>query len=173
LSFEGISVERAKADAIALLEQLSDVYNSYVVSSKHKETSLKGFARLFKKWVSYNAEAVEPVNQEFLDNVERITAELAAALEKLKESDFKLCCDYAAKAVDIMLSPKPSFEKTTVEWYLTVAEYKSACLLPYLAKGDLKRIRDAQLRATPKRLMLPKQRELFEYLEKLLSEKQT
>ncbi|MGE5496062.1 MAG: hypothetical protein ACM3S4_12265 [Burkholderiales bacterium] len=165
------NTERAKADAEALLEQLSGVYKSYVESSEPKGRSLKGFARLFKKWISYNAEAVEPLNQEFLDNVERITSGLAAALEQLIKSDPELCSAYAAKAADIMLSPKPSREKTTAEWYLTVAEYKSACLLPYLAKGDLKRIRDAQLKATPKRLMYPKQRELFELMEKLLSEK--
>ncbi len=171
MSLEENNVERAKADAAALLEQLSGVYKSYVENNQPKERSLKGVARLFKKWISFNAEAVEPLNQEFLDNVERITANLSATLEQLKKSDPELCSAHAAKAADIMLSPKPSREKTTAEWYLTVAEYKSACLLPYLAKSDLKRIRDAQLKATPKRLMYPKQRELFELMEKLLSEK--
>lgn len=165
------NIERTEAAAAGLLEQLNDVYKSYVENNQPKERYMKGIARLFKKWISYNAAAVEPANQEFLENVERIAQGLADALETLKQKNAESCSAYAAKAADIMLSPKPSREKTTAEWYLTVAEYKSAVILPYLASDDLKRIRDAQLKATPKRLMYPKQRELFELMEKLLSGK--
>jgi hypothetical protein len=166
-------IERSETAAVQLLAQLNEVYQSFTGKSQKQERSLKGFARLFRKWFSYNPMTIEPLNQEFLDNVERITEQLAQSFKKLKEHDTAACYNCAAEAANLILAPKPSGEKTTAEWYLTVAEYKSAVILPYLKPDDLKRLRDEQLKATPKRLMYPKQREMLELMEKLLAHEQS
>jgi hypothetical protein len=161
--------QRSEAQAAQLVELLNEVYRGYMESSRSQEKSFRGIARLFRRWISFNPAVDEPLHQKFVDDVEGIIAELAHALDALGQKDPALCNLYAAKAADLILAPKPGREKTTAEWYMTIAEYKCAAILPYLATDVLRRIRDAQLKATPKRMMYPRQRELFDYIEKLLA----
>lgn len=155
--------------AAQLLERLRCVYRLYIESNQNHEKSFIGVARLFRRWFSYNQSAAEPLHQKFLDDVESIIAELASVLGQLVRYATDLSNKYAAKAADLILAPKPDREKTTAEWYMTIAEYKCVAILIYLAADDLERIRDAQLKHTPKRMMYPKQRELLEYIEKQLA----
>lgn len=160
-----------ETQAAAQVERLREVYRAYTESSKDQPRPYKGMARLLKGWFSgFNPSAAEPLHQEFLDDVEDIITKLDSVLDKLSELKPDKSSSYALEAAAVMLSPKPVLEKTTAQWYMTIAEYKSTAILPYLERDDLKAIRDAQLNTTPKRLMYPRQRELFEYMERLLSD---
>lgn len=159
----------AKQAAISLLEQLSEIYSQYQNSDERQLKAKYGITRLFRKWfVSYNSTVVDTMNQEFLDNVESILDKLCTELEQLSYDTKELCNDYAAKALNLMLTPKPTKYKTTVEWYMTIAEYQCACLLPYVATDELKQIKDKWLERSPIRLMYPKQRELLNNMEKCI-----
>lgn len=164
----------AKQTAVTLLGQLSEVYSNYQNNDKQLKAK-HGITRLFRKWfISYNPTVVDTMHQEFLDNVEGIIEQLCIALEQLSYDAKELCNDYAAKVVNLMLAPKPTKYKTTVEWYMTIAEYQCACLLPYLAQDELIQIKNKWLERLPRRLMYPKQRELLKHMEKyVLSSKQT
>lgn len=157
----------SKQIAISLLEQLSEVYSNYQNYDNGQLKAKHGITRLFRKWfVSYNPTVVDAVHQEFLDDVESILKQLSPMLKQLSHDEPDICHVYAAKAVNLMLAPKPAKEKTAVEWYMTIAEYQCSVLLPYLTIDELKQIKDRWLERLPKRLMYPKQRELLRDMEK-------
>jgi hypothetical protein len=118
--------------------------------------------------MGYNPLSVNPDDQAFLDEVERITSQFVPMLEEMKVNNPDACMGYAAKAVDVLLTQKPAKEKTAGDWYLTVAEYQISFLLPYLSCNELKNTREKLLKRTPKRLMFPKQLELIRLIDKLL-----
>lgn len=152
----------------SLLERLSEVYCSYQENDHRKLKAKYGITRLFRRWFSYNTAAVDSMHQEFLNDVESIINELSTTLNKLSQDAPDICNTYAAKAVNLMLAPKPTGEKTTVEWYMTIAEYHCSALLPCLAIDELKRTKDNWLGRLPKRLMYPRQRELLKDMEKYI-----
>lgn len=155
-------------NAVSLIERLTDIYCEYT-SETNNETK-RDMTRLFKRWFSgFDPSVVQPVHQAFLNEVERIVIELSAVLEQLEIESPESCLTYAEKALDIILAPKPSREKTTTEWYLTVIEHQCMHILPYTSAEKLRDIRSEQIKRTPKRLMLPKQRELFNFIEKLIT----
>lgn len=166
-------IEDAQAwDAASLLERLTRIYTSYTAQSENqRKPKYGGVTRLFRRWFSgFDPLSVGPVHQAFLDDVGETAALFAAALETLNKHDSKSSMDYAAKAADVMMTPKPAGEKTTEQWYLTVAEYHIASVLPYLSCGGLERVREGLLKSAPKRLMYPRQRELFDLVEKLIQD---
>lgn len=154
--------------AISLLDRLSQVYFSYQENGHRKMKTMYGITRLFRGWFSYNAAAIDSLHQDFLNDVESIINELSTTLKTLSQDAPDICNAYAAKAVDLILAPKPTKDKTAVEWYMTIAEYKCSALLPYLALDDLKRTKDNWLGRLPKRLMYPRQRELLKDMEKYI-----
>ncbi len=130
----------------------------------------KRITRLFAGWfMGFNPLAANPSHQAFLTEVERIIAELVSVLEKTEPRHPAASTGDAARAVAILLSPKPAREKTSVDWTLTAAEYQVVRLLPYLASDELKSTRAMLLKRTPKRLMFPKQLELIKTIDKGLS----
>jgi hypothetical protein len=164
--------DKSRQDAAHLLECLKDVYSAYMQADSEEKNKKQGVTRLFRKWfASSDPLAAAPVHQEFLNEIGRIVTELASALEEIKQEHPQTCMDYAEKALDLMLAPKPEREKTTVDWYLMVSEYQCASLLPYASMGKLQFIRNDLLKRTPKRLMLPKQRELIESMDNLILKK--
>ena len=159
-----------EGDAGELVRRLEEHYRAYAGGTDRPEEK-KGFARLFRHWVSYNAQSIEPVHQGFLDGASALAEELAAALEPLAAARPEESRALAARAVGLMLEPKPQGVKSDREWYLTAAEYTCAPLLPFLSREELGRQKDAMLARTPRRMMYPKQLELLERAEALLGDK--
>jgi len=150
----------------ALLRELGEVYAAYTQNAFEGSGRKRGVTRLFRRWfASFDPMAVQPVHQAFLDDVERIVKDLARALESIQAEFPEKTAAYAAQALDIIFSSKPSRQKTTAEWYVTVSEYQSEMLLPYASPDKLQSVRIDMLRRTPKRLMFPKQRQLLDAIE--------
>lgn len=168
------NAECAQTAIEELLIRLDDIYRNYIEKSSSHEKSFRGMSRLFKRWFSsYNPGVTEPVHQEFLEGVTDITGHLTLLLGRLSQEDPAMCNVYAVRAAECILAPKkPDSKKAAADWNMTIAEYQFAPLLPYLAWQDLKRIRDAQLKSTPRGMMLPKQREMLQTMENLLQKKQ-
>lgn len=161
-----------REDAAKLLERLTDIYLDYSGKNFDQGNPKRGVARLFRKWfTSFDSLSVNSVHQEFLDEVGRIVKKLSLALEELKTDDADACMGFAGQAVSLMLAPKPTKEKTTAEWYLTIAEYQCTSILPFVSYSELKRTREDMLKRTPKRLMYPRQREMIELMESLIIKK--
>ncbi len=152
-----------------LIESLKDVYSSYAQADTEEPKSRQRITRLFKKWFSgFDPLTTQPVNEAFLSEVQRIVAKMAAVLENMKNKTPDASEAIAAKALDIMLAPKPRREKTTTDWYLSISEYLCAPLLPYASSDKLMSARTDMLKRTPKRMMLPKQRELLNTIEETI-----
>ena len=126
---------------------------------------------MFEKWFILDPNAIKPLNKEFLEDVRNYAAKLALVLERMDESAPEVCRDYAGKALGIMLAPKPDKQKTDADRYLAIAEYESVPLFSFASPNDLRRIKDELLKRTPKRFMFPKQLEMVELLENIISEK--
>ena len=159
-------------DASVLLKALDEVYQAYIQTNAGGKSKKRGIADLFKRWFSgFNPLEVQPAHHMFLDEVGRIVSDLAYALAGIKSENPELSAVYAGNALDIMLASKSGREKTTAEWYLTVAEYQCEPLLQYASTDKLRSARSVLLKRTPKRLMFPKQRELIKSIESLIQEK--
>ena len=164
------NVTCAEAAVEELLAKLDEIYQNYIEKTDSHEKSFRGMGRLFKRWFSsYNPSVAEPIHQEFLDGVAGVTGQLLLVFEQVSEENPEICRAYAARAADLIMAPKkPDREKSAADWYLAISEYQFAPLLPFLNSEDLRRLRDAQLKTTPKRMMVPKQREMLQTMEDLL-----
>lgn len=153
-----------------LIGQLDRHYFEYCEKYQKKKKSKSKIANLFGKWFSsFEPSSLDPMHQEFLKGIEQIISELTISLKQLEQKDPNLCHAIAEKAVGRLMIPKPAKEKTTAEWYMTVAEYQCSPLLSYLCREDLKHYRDLMLERTPRRLMFPKQRLLLEQMEEIMN----
>jgi hypothetical protein len=152
-----------------LLGQLDRHCFDYLEKCRRQENSKSKIAKLFGKWfTSFDPSSSDSMHQEFLAGIERIVSELAIVLKQTEQKDIALCHTVARKAVSRLMGQKPAREKTTADWYLTVAEYQCSPLLPYLSREDLKRCRDLLLERVPRRMMFPKQRQLLEQIEEIM-----
>ncbi len=156
-----------------LIERLFTTYREYNEKA-YDQKQKRGFGRLFGKWISrQDPLVISQDNKEFLGAIASIVDELTSILASLEGSEPFLCSEYACKALEIMLSQKPSKGESEAEWYLIVAEYQSTALLGYASADDLARFRDRLLERTPKRLMLPKQREMLASMTTMIHKKET
>ena len=159
--------------AEVLLDQLDRHYFKYTEKQKQQENAKSKIAKLFGKWFSsFDPSASDPMHQEFLTGLERIISELTIALKQLEQKDPALCRAIAGIAVSRLMAPKPAREKTTAEWYMSVAEYLCSSLLPFLSREDLKLCHDSLLERVPRRMMYPKQRQLLEQMEEIMKAKE-
>jgi len=165
--------KKAEIQAKDLLVQLDRLYSDYLEKYQQQEKSKSKVAKLFGKWfASFEPTLSDSMHQEFLAGIERVIKELAMTLNSLKQENLQLCHSIAGKAVSRLMMPKPANEKTTAEWYMTVAEYQCFPLLPYLSREDLKHFHDLMLKRVPKRMMYPRQRQLVAQMEELLNVKE-
>ena len=158
------------SDVTALRDRLEDHFRAYAFEYLTRPPQAKGFARLFRRWFTYNDQDIEPVHKAFLDGTEALAKELAAAVSALgpEEAAGRTA---AERAVALMLGEKPQGIPNDRRLYLIAAEALCAPLLPLLDREALARRREAMLAATPKRLMFPNQLALLQELERLLGEK--
>lgn len=167
---QGGSTEKQAED---LLGQLDRYYSEYLERYRQQEKSKSKIAKLFGKWfTSFEPTSSDSMHQEFLNGIERIVSGLAMILNNLKQKNPQYCQSVAGKAVGRIMTPKPAREKTTAEWYMTVAEYQCFPLLPYLSREDLEHFHDLMLERVPRRMMYPRQRQLVEQMEELLNAKE-
>jgi len=161
--------ENTVKQAEDLLYRLERHYTEYSEKSDKQEKSMSAFTKLFSKWLSNTDSAsLNPIHDDFIAGTERIVSELVTALNELEKEEPKLCSVIASKAVGCMLKPEKKYEKTTADWFITAAEQMCLPLLPFLSKEDLAYFRDFMLSRSPRRLMLPKQKEIFDKIEALL-----
>lgn len=168
------TAEQQAVQAGAVLAQLEEHYARY--PEEYARQAAQGgvgrnFARMFRRWLSYNDQAAGPLHIAFLEGTAALTGELAGLLAELEQSDPLVSRELAMRGVALLLTPKPKGSMSECEWYMTAAEYHCAVLLPYLSREDLEYWRSEMLRRTPRRMMFPKQLELLEQAEKLLKEK--
>ena len=157
-------------NAAELIKGLSGVYLEYAKQNSLRNPK-RGFNMLFERWFRLDPHAIEPLHKEFLGSVTHFVTKLALALERMKDSEPEVCGDYAGRALGIMFAPKPDKQKTDADRYLVIAEYESVPLFSYASRDDLQGIRDELLKRTPRRFMFPKQLEMVELIEKIISEK--
>ena len=156
------------SDVTALRDRLEAHYRDYALGPLGQPPQPKGFARLFRRWFTYNDQDIEPVHKEFLDGTEALTKELAAAVAALAPEEAEGGRAAAEQAAALMLGEKPQGIPNDRRLYLIAAEALCAPLLPLLDREALVRRREAMLETTPKRLMFPKQLELLEEMERLI-----
>ena len=156
------------SDVNALAERLEAHYQDYALGTQGQPARPKGFARLFRRWFTYNAQDIEPVHKEFLEGVETLVGDLAAAAAALLPEETEGGQAAAEQAVARMLEEKPEGIPDDRRLYLVAAEALAAPLLPLLSRDGLARQRDAMLKNTPRRMMFPKQLELLEEMERHL-----
>lgn len=159
------------ADVTALTERLEAHYRDYAFGPPGQQPQAKGFARLFRRWFTYNAQEIAPADKDFLEGAETLAGELAAAAADLAPEEAEAGREAARRAVALMLGVKPEGIPNGRRLYLVAAEALCAPLLPLLDRADLARQRDDMIKATPKRLMFPRQLELLEEMERLIGEK--
>lgn len=151
--------------AIQLLARLEAVQAAYAGDEGLETGKHRGFARLFRHWVSYNVQSIAPRDEQFLKESERLTAALAAALAQLPPEEGQ---PIAARAAALLLNPPAVETHQDRAWYLLAAGYPCGRLFPYLSQAELRRVRDGLLARTPRRMMFPKQLELLQCAEALL-----
>lgn len=155
-----------------LLDQLHKHYKNYLEKNQQQEQSKNKITKMFGKWFAgFDPLSSDLMHQEFLDGVERIISELSIALKQLEQNSPELCNSFADKAVSRLMMPKPAKEKTTAEWYMTVAEYQCVPLLPYLNREVLEYYHDLMLKRVPRRMMYPKQMQLLDQMEEIIKAK--
>lgn len=152
-----------------LLRQLEQHCSDYE-AGKGMRPDKKGLLQILSHWVAYDAQNIAPYHEDFLLGVNRLTERLAETLAGLAEGERAAGGQVAARAVELLLRPKPQQPRNDRDWYLMTAEYAAAPLLPFLSAEELQTHRDNMLARTPRRLMYPKQLELLEQAEKLLGE---
>lgn len=154
-----------KPTARELVERLDRLYRELGPSARQQEQAKRGLARLLDRWFrgAQTADA-DPMYREFLDAAGALTQALAAALVDLGPAERD---ERALAAARILLAPKKLETCATDEWYRVAAERECAALLPFLRRDTLKRLRDEYVRNTPRRMMLPRQRELLDQMERL------
>lgn len=158
----------SQSDVTALAERLEAHYRDYALGPLGEPPKPKGFARLFRRWFTYNAQDIEPVHKDFLDGTQGLVRELAEAVAALPPAEAAEGRRTAERAVEGMLGEKPQGIPNDRVLYLVAAEGLCAPLLPLLDREGLVRQRDGMLARTPKRLMFPRQLELLEEMERLL-----
>ena len=157
------------SDVTALRDRLEDHYRAYAFEYLTRPPQAKGFARLFRRWFTYNAQDIQPGDKAFLDGTEALIGELAAAVAALSPEEGGKAA--AEQAVALMTGEKPEGIPNGRRLYLVAAEALCAPLLPLLDREALERRRETMLKITPKRLMFPRQLELLAEMERLLGEK--
>lgn len=155
-------------EVTALADRLEAVLRDYALGPLGAPPQPKGFARLFRRWFTYNAQDIEPIHKAFLEETEALVGELAAGLAALPAREAAEGRAEAERAVAAMLAAKPAEIPNDRRLYLVAAEALCAPLLPLLDREALARRREEMLRVTPKRLMFPRQRELLAEMERLL-----
>ena len=158
------------SDVTALGARLEDHLAAYARGTAGQPPQPKGFARLFRRWFSYNAQDIEPVHKDFLEGTEALAGELAAAIAALPPEEADRGKAAAEQAVTALLGEKPEALPNDRRLYLIAAEPLCAPLLPLLGREALARRRGEMLRITPRRRMFPRQLELLEEMDRLLEE---
>ncbi len=158
------------SEVTALADRLEAHYRAYALGPLGEPPKAKGFARLFRRWFTYNAQDIEPVHQEFLEGTESLAVQLAAAAAALPPEEAEEGRKLADRAVGLMLGEKPAQVPSDRQLYLVAAEALCAPLLSCLDRTQLARQRDGMVARTPRRLMFPRQRELLEEMERMLKE---
>ena len=158
------------SDAAALGARLEDHLSAYARGTVGQPPQAKGFARLFRRWFSYNAQDIEPVHKDFLEGTEALVNQLAAAVAELSAEEEDRGKALAEQAVRSLLAEKSEALPNDRRLYLIAAEPLCAPLLPRLDRDALSRRREEMLRITPRRLMVPRQLALLEEMDRLLGE---
>ncbi|MCF0228409.1 MAG: hypothetical protein HUJ76_01785 [Parasporobacterium sp.] len=153
-----------------ILEQLASVYYDYAIGKNSDPSIGKGFARMFRHWVSYNNQKVDEEDKKFLSDVERLVAELVSELSERAENDPDSAGRLSSKAVDMLLFPGQNAGREK-QWFMLVAAYQCESLFQFMSGDDLRTVCDRMLKRTPRRMMLPKELELLESAEKILNSK--
>ena len=166
--------KRPEEQAQHLIDKLHNLYAEYIEKNRqYEERQDKSIGKIFSRWFSGSDPfATDPIHQEFLDNIDKIVMELTIPLSQLQQDAPEFCNDIAETAVRRLMAPQlPDRQpRSTGEWYMTVAEYQSAPLLPYLELKVMENLRSEMFKI-PKRMMFPKQKKFFEKFEEILEEK--
>ena len=147
------------------LNMLSEQYSTYA----NRQPQKKGLKDMFSKWVRNDAGQIDPADKEFLKNVEGLIEKLDKSLSKIAGVDRSHSEKLCGRALSIIFAPKSAKETNDTERYLTASEYLAPVLFEHASRDDLHRIRKELLDRIPKRLMFPKQRELVDVLDQMLS----
>jgi len=155
-----------------LIGRLQNLYADYMEKSRKHEESNKSIAKLFEKWIrGSDSSATDSMHQDFLDGVEKIVSDLVPLLEQIQKDNPDLAGDLAERAVKRLMAPKTKQRpKTNAEWFITVAEYQSAPLFPFLKLETMEELR-GKMFTVPRRMMFPKEREVFDAFEAILKDK--
>lgn len=156
-----------------LIGELRQLYAAYLEKNHQYEQSNQSIGKLFEKWLrGSSSHAMDSMHEEFLNGIDQIVKELMIPLQQLQQDAPDLSSDLAEKAVSRMMAPKlpKNTAKSTAEWFLTVAEYKSAPLLPFLRLEVMESFRGKMFQIS-RRMMFPKEREFFDQFEETLKAK--
>lgn len=156
-------IERLQAED--LVNQLESHYKHYTQLPENLPKQ-RDFGRLFQGWFSNNEEQSEPVHQAFLSKTETLCRQLSQTLDKLEP---KISEPLALRAAQLVLVHNCICIDRDRSSYLTAAEYLCMPLLPYLSLQGLDDLRRAMLARTPRRMMFPKQLEVLQACETLIT----
>ena len=158
------------AQAQRLTDQVEEVYARFRQRSEDlaefREEEKRGLAG-FLRGIFPISQPVEPEHQRFMADVSSLSQQLAQALEPLPPDSVRQTL--ARRAVACFLAPKPLEGKNPEEWFMTAAEGLCLPLLPYLSRADLEAFHTGMVTNTPKRYRFPRQQEVLDRLEELLS----
>lgn len=162
-----------KKQAEYLIDKLYEHYDNYIEKSYRYEQENKSITKLFEKWFrGFDSSASDSMHQEFLDGIDKIVTQLSEQLKQIQQDAPDLCSDFAEKAVRRLMAPKipRNQPRSNAEWYMTIAEYQCATLLPYLKLEVMEELRGTIFKVS-RRMMFPKEREFFDEFERILKAK--
>ena len=112
---------------------------------------------------------LDRLHQEFLDGIDKIVTQLSE-----QQTNSTGCPTYAVifrkgSQTDAPKIPRNQ-PRSNAEWYMTIAEYQCAPLLPYLKLEVMEELRGTIFKVS-RRMMFPKEREFFDEFERILKAK--
>ena len=159
------TVRGAEDAALAILQKY-EAYTDHMRALERKTTMLD----TLKGWIMGGSVASrDKANQTFYQEVEVLVRELCAALET---AETETASRSSAQAARVILAPRPVKSTSASDWMLTAAQGHAIALIPYLEREVLQQLRDEYRKAYPKRMMLPKQREVLAAMERRLESMQ-
>jgi len=161
-----VSKTDALIEAESLLEQLREHYRQYAGGTEQQEQSRKGYLqRMFGRWLFNGPQVDNPVHLAFLSGAEELAGALALAAAGVAPEERQAGQEAASEAVGIMLAAKPETLSNEAQLFMVAAEQYCKPLLPLLSREQLLGHRERMLARTSRRMMLPKQAEVFDLIE--------
>jgi hypothetical protein len=140
------------------LIQLRRLFDQYILDSDQLFRSHSGVLSSLKSLFGNNEVKKHPMHQAFFDDVSSCVQTLADRLAEMPDEEV------ARQAAELLLTPKPNGRNVSQIWWLMTTELTGPLVLPYVAKEDVKVLRDNYKKGYRKSAMLPKQREIYDFM---------